>query len=150
MRYSTLPVILHLLMLSYIHGPMAWNTLLSTLNDPKQTSVDKVKHLTLDTPVTLSARCAQWKRTWLFMVAWFLQIPPFFSSLRTSPLLWQASSVLFSTCYDSSASTPPNGSGRSFRIGGATSASLAGLSDYQIKLIGRWKSDCYRLHTFAT
>ena len=35
-------------------------------------------------------------------------------------------------------------SGHSFRIGGAMSASLAGLSDYEIKLIGRWDSDCYR------
>ena len=39
---------------------------------------------------------------------------------------------------------PSQYSGHSFRIGGATSASLAGLSDYEIKLIGRWNSDCYR------
>ena len=36
------------------------------------------------------------------------------------------------------------GSGHSFRIGGATSASVAGLNDYEIKLIGRWSSDCYK------
>ena len=39
---------------------------------------------------------------------------------------------------------PSQYSGHSFRIGGATSAPLAGLSDYEIKLIGRWNSDCYR------
>ena len=38
---------------------------------------------------------------------------------------------------------PSQYSGHSFRIGGATSASHAGLSDYEIKLIGRWSSDCY-------
>jgi len=35
-------------------------------------------------------------------------------------------------------------SGHSFRIGGATSASIAGLQDYEIKLMGRWTSDCYK------
>ena len=39
---------------------------------------------------------------------------------------------------------PQNFSGHSFRIGGATSASVAGLHDYQIKLLGRWSSDCYK------
>ena len=35
-------------------------------------------------------------------------------------------------------------SGHSFRIGGAISASVAGLNDYENKLIGRWSSDCYK------
>ncbi|XP_020911320.1 uncharacterized protein LOC110249079 [Exaiptasia diaphana] len=39
---------------------------------------------------------------------------------------------------------PSRYSGHSFRIGGATSASLAGLTDYEIQLLGRWKSDCYK------
>ena len=38
-------------------------------------------------------------------------------------------------------------SGHSFRIGGATSASLAGLTDYEIKLLGRWDSDFYQRYT---
>ena len=38
-------------------------------------------------------------------------------------------------------------SGHSFRIGGATSASLAGLTDYEIKLLGRWNSDFYQQYT---
>ena len=42
------------------------------------------------------------------MVARFLQPPPFFNSLTARPLLRQASSPLFLTCYDSSASTPLN------------------------------------------
>ena len=29
-------------------------------------------------------------------------------------------------------------SGHSFRIGGATSTSLAGLADYEIQMLGRW------------
>ena len=37
-------------------------------------------------------------------------------------------------------------SGHSFRIGGATSASLAGLKDYEIQLLGRWKSSCYKTY----
>ena len=36
--------------------------------------------------------------------------------------------------------------GRSFRIGGATSASLAGLADYEVQMLGRWKSDCYKTY----
>ena len=40
--------------------------------------------------------------------------------------------------------SPSQYSGHSFRIGGATSASLAGLTDYEIKLLGRWNSDCYK------
>ena len=35
-------------------------------------------------------------------------------------------------------------SGHSFGIDGATAASVAGLKDYEIKLIGRWSSDCYK------
>ena len=37
-------------------------------------------------------------------------------------------------------------SGHSFRIGGATSASLVGLKDYEIQMLGRWKSDCYKTY----
>lgn len=37
-------------------------------------------------------------------------------------------------------------SGHSFRRGAATSARKAGLSDEEIQLLGRWKSECYRLY----
>ena len=37
-------------------------------------------------------------------------------------------------------------SGHSFRRGAATSARMAGLSDDEIQLLGRWKSDSYRLY----
>ena len=37
-------------------------------------------------------------------------------------------------------------SGHSFRRGAATSAREAGLSDGEIQLLGRWKSDSYRLY----
>ena len=42
---------------------------------------------------------------------------------------------------------PSHYSGHSFRIEGATSASLAGLTDYEIKLLGRWNSDFYQRYT---
>ena len=44
---------------------------------------------------------------------------------------------------------PSHYSGHSFRIGGATSASLAGLTDYEIKLLGRWNSDFYQRYTLS-
>ena len=39
-----------------------------------------------------------------------------------------------------------NYTGHSFRRGAATSARLAGLSEDEIQLLGRWKSNCYRLY----
>ena len=39
-----------------------------------------------------------------------------------------------------------NYSGHSFRRGAATSAREAGLTDEEIQLLGRWKSDSYRLY----
>lgn len=39
---------------------------------------------------------------------------------------------------------PHQYSGHSLRIEGATSASVAGLNDHEIKLLGRWSSDCYK------
>lgn len=42
---------------------------------------------------------------------------------------------------------PSHYSGHSFRIGGATSASLAGLTDCDIKLLGRWNNDFYQRYT---
>ena len=37
-------------------------------------------------------------------------------------------------------------SGHSFRIGGATSASFTGLPNYEIQVLGHWKSACYKTH----
>lgn len=42
-----------------------------------------------------------------------------------------------------------NYSGHSFRRGAATSAREAGLSDAEIQLLGRWKSDAYKLYIQA-
>lgn len=39
-----------------------------------------------------------------------------------------------------------NCTGHSVRRGAATSARLAGLSEEEIQVLGRWKSDCYRLY----
>jgi hypothetical protein len=37
-------------------------------------------------------------------------------------------------------------SGHSFRRGAASAAAAAGFSDYKIQLLGRWRSDAYRLY----
>lgn len=36
--------------------------------------------------------------------------------------------------------------GHSFRRGGASAAAQAGYSDYEIQLLGRWRSDAYKLY----
>lgn len=36
--------------------------------------------------------------------------------------------------------------GHSFRRGGASAAAHAGYSDYEIQLLGRWRSDAYKLY----
>ena len=36
--------------------------------------------------------------------------------------------------------------GHSFRRGGATSLSIAGIDHDMIKNMGRWKSDCYQIY----
>ena len=42
---------------------------------------------------------------------------------------------------------PTNFNGHSFRIGPATTAAQLGLSDSQIRTLGRWKSDAFKEHT---
>ena len=37
--------------------------------------------------------------------------------------------------------------GHSFRIGGATSLARRGFPSYIIQILGRWRSDCYRIYT---
>ncbi|KZP17754.1 hypothetical protein FIBSPDRAFT_1046642 [Athelia psychrophila] len=39
--------------------------------------------------------------------------------------------------------------GHSFRRGAASSAAAAGFSDYEIQLLGRWRSDAYKLYIDA-
>ena len=44
---------------------------------------------------------------------------------------------------------PSEYSGHSFRSGCATSAAMAGLSDWEIKLLGHWTSDAYQRYIRA-
>ena len=37
-------------------------------------------------------------------------------------------------------------SGHSFRIGAATTATMVGLQNSAIQMLGRWRSDCYQLY----
>ena len=37
-------------------------------------------------------------------------------------------------------------SSHSFRAGGATSAAMSGLKDWELKILGRWKSNCYQCY----
>ena len=48
--------------------------------------------------------------------------------------------LIFRTC----GLNPTQYKGHSFRIGAATLAAESGLSDAQIRLLGRWKSDSFR------
>lgn len=49
--------------------------------------------------------------------------------------------LLFANGYDSSLY-----SGHSFRRGAASSAAAAGYADFEIQLLGRWRSDAYKLY----
>lgn len=69
---------------------------------------------------------------------------PLFQLSDSSPLTKNALVSLVSQLLRLIGLDPSQYSGHSLRIGGATSASIAGLSDYEIKLLGRWNSDCYQ------
>ena len=45
---------------------------------------------------------------------------------------------------------PERYTGHSYRVGGATSGAEAGLSDWEIKIMGRWSSECYQRYIKAS
>ena len=53
---------------------------------------------------------------------------------------------LLSTMLQSAGIDHKNYSTHSFRIGAATSAKEAGISDVHVKMLGRWKSNAYQLY----
>ena len=66
-----------------------------------------------------------------------------------SYLTRQRFASLISTCLRQAGIDEKSYSTLSFRIGAATSAKDAGISDVHIKMLGRWRSDAYQayIHT---
>jgi hypothetical protein len=74
---------------------------------------------------------------------------PLFTHRDGSPLRYQQL-VEYLNSRLLAAGIPTNGfSGHSLRIGAATTAAAAGVPDWMIKCLGRWRSDCYQqyIHT---
>jgi len=69
---------------------------------------------------------------------------PLFRLSSGLPLAGRDLTTFFSTLLRLVGLDSQHYSGHSFRIGGATSATIAGLNNYEIKLLGRWSSDCYK------
>lgn len=62
-------------------------------------------------------------------------------ALSRTMLIYHTKVTLARLGYDSSMY-----SGHSFRAGSATTAAINGLPEWQIKLLGRWKSNCYQMY----
>ena len=61
-------------------------------------------------------------------------------------LIFPGMFYLFSPIWTNSLGIDGNYSGHSFRRGATTSARLTGLTQEEIQLLGRWKSDSWRLY----
>jgi len=69
---------------------------------------------------------------------------PLFRLSSGLPLARRDLTTFLSTLLQLKGLDPQHYSGHSFCIGGATSATIAELNDYEIKLLGRWSSNCYK------
>jgi len=84
--------------------------------------------------------------------ALFLELPdraptaPLFEEVDGKPLSYKFFVNSIRTALELAGLNPKNYAGHSFRRGAASSAAAAGYSDYEIQLLGRWRSDAYKLY----
>jgi integrase len=71
---------------------------------------------------------------------------PLFEGLDGKPLHYNAFVAGVRTALTAAGINPSGFAGHSFRRGAATEAAAAGYSDYEIQLLGRWRSDSYKLY----
>lgn len=71
---------------------------------------------------------------------------PLFLLASGEPLSREALVVKVRSALSLAGLNPSNYCGHSFRIGAATTALKAGVSDAKIKMLGRWESDAYQLY----
>ncbi|KAJ7733397.1 DNA breaking-rejoining enzyme, partial [Mycena maculata] len=71
---------------------------------------------------------------------------PLFEGLDGKPLHYKVFVAGIRTALTAAGIYPSGFVGHSFRRGAASEAAAAGYSDYEIQLLGRWRSDSYKLY----
>ncbi|CAK5267110.1 unnamed protein product [Mycena citricolor] len=71
---------------------------------------------------------------------------PLFEGLDGKPLQYKAFVSGLRGALDRAGIKSDDFAGHSFRRGAASEAAAAGFSDYEIQMLGRWRSDCYKLY----
>jgi hypothetical protein len=75
---------------------------------------------------------------------------PFFSFTNGTVLTKSVLVSLTRTYLAAIGVDPDRFTGHSYRVGGATSGADVGLSDWEIKVMGRWSSECYQRYIKAS
>jgi hypothetical protein len=71
---------------------------------------------------------------------------PLFAKADSSPLRRSEFIRTLKACISAIGLDQSGYSGHSFRCGAATPAAIAGYADLEIQLLGRWRSDAYKLY----
>jgi integrase len=71
---------------------------------------------------------------------------PLFEGLDGKPLHYKTFVAGIRSSLEAAGINPKGFAGHSFRRGAASEAAAAGFSDYEIQLLGRWRSDAYKLY----
>lgn len=71
---------------------------------------------------------------------------PLFCNADGSPLQYSSFVYSLRSLLNSAGFDAQKFSGHSFRRGAATAAAEAGLTEYEIQMLGRWRSDAYKLY----